>query len=45
MAINNIESCVFVVLNGKVVLRKHSLDDPGHFDIVKVATSGSILGV
>ena len=34
---------VMVILNGKVILRQHDLDDPGNFTIMQVAKSGHIL--
>lgn len=36
---------VFVVLDGKVIMREHSLDNPFSYEILSVAKAGSILGV
>lgn len=33
------------MLDGKILLREHSLDSPYTFKIVSMATSGTILGV
>ena len=37
------EKQVMVILNGKVVLREHELDNPGDFSIKSIAKSGHIL--
>ena len=37
-------SFVYIVLNGKVVLREHSMNDPFEFNIIQVARKGHILG-
>lgn len=37
-------SHVHIVLNGKVVLREHSMDDPFDFNVIQVATKGHIIG-
>lgn len=39
------EAPVYVLLNGKVLLKEHTLDKPDHFNVISMATQGSILGV
>lgn len=36
---------VFVVINGKIILRDHKLDDPNNYNVLQIATTGAILGV
>jgi hypothetical protein len=36
---------VFIVINGKVILKKHEIDDPYASTIQCVAKAGSLLGV
>lgn len=36
---------VFVVINGKILLRDHHLNDPYNYNVMQVATSGAIIGV
>jgi hypothetical protein len=37
-------SKVHIVLNGKVMLREHNMNDPLEFNIIQVATKGHIIG-
>jgi hypothetical protein len=36
---------VFIVINGKVILRDHKMDEPYSYNVFQCATKGSILGV
>jgi hypothetical protein len=38
------DSTVYVVLNGKIALRDHQLDDPHDYNLIAVAKQGSIIG-
>ena len=45
LEINGVDSdCVYVVVNGKLVLRDHKLNDPFNYNVMQVAKPGSILG-
>ena len=35
---------VFIVLDGKIALREHQLNNPFDYSILQIATSGSIIG-
>jgi hypothetical protein len=37
-------SNVHIVLNGKVMLREHSMNNPFDFNIIQIATKGHIIG-
>ena len=35
---------VYIVINGKVILREHKMDDPLDFNVLQVVTQGEVIG-
>jgi hypothetical protein len=41
----NGQSLIYVVMNGKIVMRDHNLDNPYDYNIISIAKQGSCIGV